>query len=181
MIIYIAGGVSGNLNKDYWYNFMNIHLAAGNEGSKAPLLERVNLLESFYYIRDWQIPLIHKCKSFMLDSGAFSFMLNPNIKINWEEYLVKYAKFINDNNIDLFFELDIDAVVGVKETTKLRDKLIDLTGKKPIWVLQQGRSLDDFKKALKEFPYVALSLSGKTALSKKRRGLKNEINMLCDI
>jgi hypothetical protein len=117
----------------------------------------------------------------MLDSGAFTFMCQKNIKIDWDTYLLSYANFINDNNINLFFELDIDAIIGVKSTSILRDKLIKLTNKQPIWVLQQGRTLEDFIKASKEYKYVAIPLSGKTKLSKYRRTLKPCIDKLCDI
>lgn len=32
------------------------------------------ILESFFYFKEWQVPLIKTCKMFLLDSGAFTFM-----------------------------------------------------------------------------------------------------------
>ena len=45
-------------------------------------LDELNILESFFNIREWQIPLIPKFKNFMLDSGAFTFRHNNKKTIN---------------------------------------------------------------------------------------------------
>lgn len=104
------------------------------------------ILESFYYIQEWQLPLIKNAKMFLLDSGAFTFMNSQKDKeINWDVYIERYAKFINDNNIEYFFELDIDVVVGLKEVERLRNKLEKLTNKKCIPVWHKSRGLDYWK------------------------------------
>lgn len=69
-------------------------------------------LSSFFTIKDEYIELIPYFKDFILDSGAFSFMNCSINNIDWNEYLKKYAKFINENKIKNFFELDIDSIVG---------------------------------------------------------------------
>lgn len=113
------------------------------------------ILESFYYLQEWQIPIIKKCKMFLLDSGAFTFMNSNKGKINWDEYLDKYIKFINDNDIKYFFELDIDSVVGLKEVERLRKRLEKETGKKciPVWHFNRGK--DYYIKMCQEYDYVA--------------------------
>lgn len=35
--------------------------------------------------------------------------------VNWDEYVEEYAEFIIKYDIKLFFELDIDAIVGLKK------------------------------------------------------------------
>ena len=80
------------------------------------------ILESFYYINDETKAMIPYYKDFLLDSGAFTFMQNTKTKINWDEYVERYAKFIKDNNIKHFFELDIDSIVGIEEVERLRNK-----------------------------------------------------------
>lgn len=114
------------------------------------------VLESFYYFEDWQKKLIKECKMFLLDSGAFTFMNNFKGKVNWDEYIEKYADFINQNNIKYFFELDIDAVVGLKEVERLRNKLEKLTQKKCIPVWHKSRGLEYWKKITKDYDYVAI-------------------------
>lgn len=114
------------------------------------------VLESFYYFEEWQKKLIKECKMFLLDSGAFTFMNNFKGKVNWDEYIEKYADFINQNNIKYFFELDIDAVVGLKEVERLRNKLEKLTQKKCIPVWHKSRGLEYWKKITKEYDYVAI-------------------------
>lgn len=114
------------------------------------------ILESFYYIQDWQLPIIERCKMFLLDSGAFTFMNNFKGKINWEEYIDKYANFINKNNIKHFFELDIDTLVGYKKVKEYRKYLEDKTQKKCIPVWHKSRGLEEWKKLTKEYDYVAI-------------------------
>lgn len=136
---------------------MNVYLAATNA---SPKLEQQftagkYYLESFYYFRPWQTVLINK--NFMLDSGAFTFMASSkNHNINWDMYVVKYANFIRKHNIKLFFELDIDVLVGIKEVERLRAKLERLTGKKCIPVWHKSRGKEYFLKMVKHYDYVAI-------------------------
>lgn len=175
MKLYMAGGVQGNLGKWFWDN-MNLYLTTTKE-----FHSRLNILESFYYIKPWQIELIPKFKSFMLDSGAFTFMQNKNIKSDFEKYTYAYCEFINKHGIKLFFEMDIDLIVGLKEVNRLRKIIEKETGKLPIWILQQGRTLDDFKTALSKYDYFAIPLSGATGFSSQRRAMIPEINHLCSM
>ena len=87
-----------------------------------------NRLESFYYIEE-EKEYIHKYDNFLLDSGAFTFMSSSKGGVNWDEYIKKYAEFINQYNVKHFFELDIDSIVGIKEVERLRRNLEELTGK----------------------------------------------------
>lgn len=120
------------------------------------------VLESFYYFRKWQIPLLRQVKDFMLDSGAFTFMggftytKNENKAVQWEEYIERYADFINQNNIQNYFELDIDSVVGYETVLKYRAMLEKKTNKQCIPVWHSTRGVSEFKKSCEEYPYVAL-------------------------
>lgn len=122
-------------------------------------LKSINILESFYYLRKNEefMTLVKHFGSFMLDSGAFSFMLGSHKGgINWDEYIEEYAAFINRWNVQLFFELDIDSVVGLTEVERFREKLEALTGKKPIPVWHRNRGKEYFIKMCENYPYVAL-------------------------
>lgn len=114
------------------------------------------LLESFYYIQDWQIPLIKKSEFFLLDSGAYTFMNNFKGRVNWDKYVEKYARFINKYDVKYFFELDIDSIVGLEEVKRLREKLEKLTNKKCIPVWHKSRGLEDYKKICEEYDYIAI-------------------------
>jgi len=96
----------------------------------------------------------------LLDSGAFTFMANnvkgKSDKIDWDSYIEEYADFINKNNINYFFELDIDVLVGLKEVERLRAKLENLTGKKSIPVWHAHRGIDYWKKMVDEYEYIAI-------------------------
>ena len=92
---------------------------------------------------------------FLLDSGAFTFMNSNKKQINWDDYLTEYINFINKYDIQYFFELDIDSVVGLKEVERLRYRLEKETNKKciPVWHFNRGK--DYFIKMCKEYDYVA--------------------------
>lgn len=122
-------------------------------------LSEMSILESFYYLRKNEefMALAKHFGSFLLDSGAFTFMTGAHKgAINWDEYVEEYARFINKHDIKLFFELDIDSVVGLQEVERLREKLEALTGKKPIPVWHKNRGKEYFIKMCENYPYVAL-------------------------
>ena len=127
--------------------------------SDKPYVELENckyFLESFIYYKEWEKVLLKEKDNFLLDSGAFTYLNNSNNKCNFEEYVRRYADFININDIKLFFELDIDVIVGIKETERLRGLLETLTNKKCIPVWHKSRGKDYFIKMCKDYDYVAI-------------------------
>ena len=114
------------------------------------------VLESFYYIQEWQIPIIKNADLFLLDSGAFTFMNNFKGEVNWKDYIDKYADFIIKNNIEYFFELDIDAVVGYEKVKEYTKYLENKVGRKCIPVWHKNRGLEEWKRITKEYDYVAI-------------------------
>lgn len=80
---------------------MKIHLA-GISGVKKQLLsgelnvESIFALESFYSLQEWQKPLLNRFASFLLDSGAFTFMqaAAKHGDVDWLSYADRYADFI---------------------------------------------------------------------------------------
>ena len=130
------------------------------------------ILESFYYIKPWQYELIHTSKMFLLDSGAFTFFSNGKNQ-DWNEYLIRYADFINKHDVQYFFELDIDDLIGYERVLELRKKLVEYTGKKPIPVWHISRGKQDYIDMCKEFDYVAIGgLVGTESNSKRQKLLE---------
>jgi hypothetical protein len=123
--------------------------------SNGECFQGVNILQSFYYVNDFTKVMIKNCKSFMLDSGAFTFFSSGKT-VDWTEYVRKYAKFINENKIDLFFELDIDVLIGYEKVLYYRKMLEDITGKAPIPVWHKSRGKDNFYKMCEDYNYVAI-------------------------
>lgn len=118
---------------------------------------RANILQSFFYVNKFTEEIIlPNCKSFLLDSGAFTFMENSKIKVDWEEYAEKYADWVNKHDIKLFFELDIDAIVGYGKVKIIRAKLEKLTNKQPIPVWHTSRGKEEFIRMCEEYKYVAI-------------------------
>lgn len=171
MELYLAGGISGNL-KPIWTDLcknkygggvsvIDLYLAGGQGerrrvGADAIAQLDVAILESFYYVDDWIIQLIPRLSKFLLDSGAFTFLTSHKGKVDWEDYLRRYAEFINKYDIKLFFELDIDPIVGYEKVLEMRKWLERETGKKPIPVWHKSRGKSDFLKMCDEYDYVAI-------------------------
>lgn len=160
MRLYLAGGqpqikvaIQSTANQAESGGVMKAYLAE----SGGRLFGDANILQSFYYADEYtENTIIPKSKNFMLDSGAFTFMQGKGGKIDWDDYVNKYANFINKNHIDKYLELDIDNVVGFGEVLKIRDKLEQKTGVKPIPVWHKSRGLERFKLDADNYPYVAI-------------------------
>ena len=118
---------------------------------------RPYILESFYYTDEDTERLIPYFGDFLLDSGAFTFMQGSHNKtINWDEYIETYADFIVRNNVQKYFELDIDVVVGYEMVLQFRKKLERLTNRPCIPVWHKSRGMQDFKKTCDEYGYIAV-------------------------
>lgn len=127
-----------------------------SNSSKAILPQIPYVLESFYYIKDFQIPLIKSADLFLLDSGAFTFMNTVKGDINWDAYIRKYIDFINENDVKYYFELDIDKIVGYEKVKQIRRQLETETGKQCIPVWHKSRGINEYKKMLSEYEYIAI-------------------------
>lgn len=120
------------------------------------LFDDVNILQSFYYCTEFtEKEVIPHCKRFMLDSGAFTFFSSGK-HVDWDDYIKRYAQFITKNGVKLFFELDIDALIGYKKVLHYRAMLEDLTGKKCIPVWHKSRGKAEYLKMCEEYDYVAI-------------------------
>lgn len=135
---------------------MKVFLAATSDKKYIPNInDSLYVLESFYYFRSWQIPLIKNAKLFLLDSGAFTFMSGKK-STDFHGYLSNYIDFINKYDVDYFFELDVDSVVGYEEVKRMRKRLEKETGKRCIPVWHKSRGKDEFVKMCDEYSYVAI-------------------------
>jgi hypothetical protein len=114
------------------------------------------MLESFYSIPKWFVPVLKGCEFFLLDSGAFTFMNKRNGNIDFDDYLTRYIDFINANDIEHFFELDVDSVIGIEKVEKLRVRLESETGKKSIPVWHKSRGKEYFVDMCRSYDYVAI-------------------------
>ncbi len=120
------------------------------------LFKGTNILQSFYYCNEFTEKIIlPNCKRFMLDSGAFTFFSSGGVA-DWNAYVKRYADFINRNKVDLFFELDIDNIIGYEKVLYYRAKLEDMTGKPCIPVWHKSRGQDEFIKMCEQYNYVSI-------------------------
>lgn len=124
------------------------------------------ILESFYSVEPRFKGLYHKCKDFLLDSGAFYYS-NNNKRTDFESYCDRYIDFINDNGIEKFFELDVDFHDGLKETERFRKRIEQRTGKQVIPVWHVSRGIDYYKSLCKDYKYVAISVTGPGDITKR--------------
>ena len=120
------------------------------------------ILESFYYADADTERLLPLYGDFLLDSGAFTFMggfsftSNEKAKVDFDEYIERYAHFINKNKVEKFFELDVDSVVGYEKVLEYRKRIEKLTNRQVIPVWHSTRGKEEFIRSCEEYPYVAL-------------------------
>ena len=181
MKIFLAGGVSGNLNP-VWRrvapnptqetlkkelrkfggifdeNILGGRSTVERRGGYDEIIanSKPYILESFYYANADTERLLPLFGDFLLDSGAFTFMQNAKSHTNWEEYIERYSHFIVKNNIEKFFELDIDSVVGYEKVLEYRNVLEKKTGRRCIPVWHKSRGIVEYRKMCDEYDYVAI-------------------------
>ena len=127
------------------------------QGDLDPLASRVNMLESFYYVQDWQTRNIHRFKRFLLDSGAFTAMYGAGMEAkSLPGYVGRYIDYINANDVTDFFEMDVDSVVGYDRVLEFRREIETQTGKRciPVWHIERGKH--EFQQMCHDYPYVAI-------------------------
>lgn len=141
---------------------MRLYLAGINgikEWIKSDMVNpsHIYVLESFVSIKDWQIKLIPVFKDFILDSGAFTFINSKKeANIDWFEYAERYATFIRKYQIERYFELDIDSIIGLSKTTELRRYIEKIVGWPSIPVWHETRNKEYWFEMCKTHPYVAI-------------------------
>ena len=131
----------------------------------------IYLLSSFWEHKSGRYGSYVLQEKHILDSGAFSAFSGKNNGFDWDSYVRKYADFILKNNIQKFFELDIDVVVWLRKVEYYRRYLEDKTGRKPIPVWHASRKRDYFLRMCEEYPYVAIGTT--SAMEEGRRIRQN--------
>lgn len=132
---------------------------------------RVRILESYRYVRPWQVENMGRFKGFMLDSGAFTFMHRGMGRTNPDEYVRAYAEFIRDNRIALFFEFDIDKISDLETVESYRRTIEGIVGRQSIPVWHHQRGMAEWERLCSEYPYVAIGDMG----SKEVMAMASEI------
>ena len=141
---------------------MNLYLAGGygylrRDWCKTTIKsDPISYLGSFFYADETLEELIPHFKNFLLDSGAFTFMVSQKSHCDFDGYLERYADFINKNKVEKFFELDIDAVVGYEKVLEYRERLERMTRKQCIPVWHKTRGHAEYIRHCEEYPYVAI-------------------------
>lgn len=146
---------------------MKIYLAGSVTKEDEILLKEYGLkyfLQTFYDLRSFKDEKVQRflklpSEEFLLDSGAFTFM-NSGKEVNWKKYTDEYISFINKWEIKQFIELDLDHVLGVEKTIKIRKYLEYHTGRKSIPVFHAIRGMKYFREMCSEYPYIAIAASG---------------------
>lgn len=125
------------------------------------LIKDANLLQSFYYLNpdSWIPNNLTAIGHFLCDSGIFTIVYGSHKggmddkKIR--KYADAYADYVKTFNIQHYFELDLDSLIGETETLHLRDRLENRVGWQtiPVWHINRGK--DGWLRDL-DHPYIAI-------------------------
>lgn len=129
----------------------------------------IYLLSSFFEHRNGRYGDYVCQEKHILDSGAFTAINDRSGKyknFDWDNYCRKYIEFINSTKQKLFFELDIDCVVGLKKVEYYRKLIEDRTGIAPIVCWHENRGKEYWIESCEKYPYVAV---GTTNAAKQGR------------
>lgn len=137
------------------------------------LLKSRFALASFYYCENSEYDFQKMFEHFVLDSGAFSFLMSKDkgkSKKDLIDYCKRYINYINKFQIKNFVELDIDSLFGYEFVLYLRKMIEDGTKKKciPIWHASRGK--DEFYKMCREYEYAGIGgIAGGEELSRHKK------------
>lgn len=98
---------------------------------------------------------LYPFKEFILDSGIFTYLNGlDSLNVDWDEYVFNYAKFVRQNQIKNYVEVDVDKIVGYPEVKRLRESLEKQVGWKtmPVWHINRG--YDDWLQSVRDYDYV---------------------------
>lgn len=144
-------------------NSMNIMLAGGeSRADEAVYLGEQRkkykpyILESFLQTTEKSVKYLPYYGDYMLDSGAFSMLMGNAKKVDLKTYVDSYIAYIQKYNVQKFFELDIDPIVGYEEVLKIRKYIAEKVGRSPIPVWHKSRGMKDFIEMCKRYKYVAI-------------------------
>lgn len=141
-------------------NSMNIMLADGESRADKLGEQRKKykpyILESFLQTTEKSVKYLPYYGDYMLDSGAFSMLMGNAKKVDLKTYVDSYIAYVQKYNVQKFFELDIDPVVGYEEVLKIRKYIAEKVGRSPIPVWHKSRGMKDFIEMCKRYKYVAI-------------------------
>jgi hypothetical protein len=132
----------------------------------------IYLLSSFWEHKTGRYGDYVNQEKHILDSGAFSAINDKSGKyknFDWDSYVKKYIAFIKHTKQKLFFELDIDCVVGLNKVEYYRKQIEDGVGIAPIVCWHSNRGSEYWIKCCEEYPYVALGTTMANEHGKKIR------------
>lgn len=139
-----------NQEQFYWRTVRDVR-----KGLPYAKLISATVIETYEYIET--LPTTKEREAYLksMERDVFN-QYKPELKRFSRQQARVLVKLINRFDVKLFFELDIDSVVGLAEVERLRHKLERMTGKKPIPVWHKNRGKEYFVKMCEEYPYVAI-------------------------
>tara|TARA_R110002167_G_scaffold404_4_gene1848 strand:+ start:280 stop:1026 length:747 start_codon:yes stop_codon:yes gene_type:complete len=165
---------------------MIVYLAAYKslEGHRNKPTKDIDLLSSFWEHKNGRYGDYVLQEKHILDSGAFSAINDKKGKyknFDWDAYVDKYIAFIKKTKQKLFFELDIDCVVGLKKVEYYRKLMEDKIGIAPIICWHQNRGIDYYIKSCEDYNYVAVGTTRASPTGKKIRSNLAVLKQFIDI
>jgi hypothetical protein len=124
-------------------------------------------LDSYLAIRENED--ITRYKDFILDSGIFTYLKGTKQgNIDWDKYVEQYAALVKKKEIRNYVEVDVDSIIGLDETERLRRKLEKIVGWKSMPVWHMNRGYDKWLEICRDYDYICFGAFLTDSLSTKK-------------
>lgn len=136
---------------------MKVYLACPNFHSIEDLLDGADILVAYPYamtIKNMS-NILPRLRNFILDSGVFT-MINSGKRFKLDDYVEQYGNYVREHNIKNYVEMDVDQIIGVDKTRRLRERLENIVGWQSIPVWHTIRGKQSFIQDCKDYNYIAL-------------------------
>lgn len=142
---------------------MKLFLAGSESGlsnAELAMIKQVPyILFSFYMLNKKNLGLaanvLKQAKIGIMDSGAFSFLFNGK-EVEFSSYIEEYCRFIHDNRLKNYVELDMDGIWPLERIEQVRSDMEKAVGwpSMPCWHPERG--LENLEKLCSIYNYIAI-------------------------
>lgn len=123
---------------------------------------------------------VYPVKSHFLDSGAFSLRKDRGERVDYDEYMGRYAKFVKGNTPAIDFYANVDVIDDPERSWEHQQILEKKRKLKPIPVIHYGSDLKWIEHYLERgYPFIAIGGMASNSLALDEPWLDEAFDLIC--